>query len=95
MPLPCPEGRSGVAPQAAAGLTQQELASKAGLSISGLVQIELGTVPDPRVSTLRALAKALGVSLDELAGEEEETPPEQPKEPPAAPPKRPGRRPKK
>ncbi len=59
----------------AAGLTQQALATAAGLSVSAVVQIESGKIPDPRVSTLRALAKALGVGLDELAGEEDAPPP--------------------
>jgi transcriptional regulator with XRE-family HTH domain len=70
----------------AAGLTQQGLAMKAGLSISAVVQIELGKIPDPRVSTLRSLARALGVTLDALAGEEEDEAGEPP--PPAEPPKR-------
>jgi transcriptional regulator with XRE-family HTH domain len=68
----------------AAGMTQQELASKAGLSISGVVQIELRTVPDPRVSNLRAL----GVTLDEVAGRAEGAGPEQQEEPPTGPKKR-------
>lgn len=54
-----------------AGLTQQELATAAGLSVSNVSQIEAGKIPDPRMSTLRALAKALGCGLDELAGEDE------------------------
>ena len=54
----------------AADLTQQDLAVMAGLSISSVVQIERGIIPDPRMSTLRALAKALGVSMDELAAED-------------------------
>jgi transcriptional regulator with XRE-family HTH domain len=53
-------------------LTQQALATKAGLSVSAVVQIESGKIPDPRISTLRKLARGLGVSLDELAGEEED-----------------------
>src|SRR5262249_33109773 len=51
----------------AAGLTQQALAVRAGLSISGVVHLEAGRIPDPRVSTLKALAVALGVGLDALA----------------------------
>jgi ribosome-binding protein aMBF1 (putative translation factor) len=69
----------------AVGMTQQDLAVKAGLSISAVVHIEAGRIPDPRVSTLRALAKALGLSMDVLAAEDEpEAPPaesEQPKKP--------------
>jgi transcriptional regulator with XRE-family HTH domain len=50
----------------AAGLTQQQLATKAGLSMSGLGTIEQGKKPDPRLSTVVALANALGVTVDEL-----------------------------
>jgi transcriptional regulator with XRE-family HTH domain len=50
---------------AAAGLTQQ-LAVKAGLSVSNLSQIEQGQKEDPRISTVVALASALGVTVDEL-----------------------------
>jgi transcriptional regulator with XRE-family HTH domain len=53
--------------RAAAGMSLQQLATKAGLSMSGVVQIETGTIPDPRLSTVKALARALGVSLDVLA----------------------------
>jgi transcriptional regulator with XRE-family HTH domain len=74
--------------RAAVGLTQQELAVKAGLSVSVVSQIEQGTNADPRLSTLAALARALGVNLDQLAGGT--TPaPEPPGEKPA--PKRGGR----
>jgi transcriptional regulator with XRE-family HTH domain len=52
----------------AAGLNQQELADKAGLSMSVVSQIERGKKLDPRVSTIEALADALGVSVDELLG---------------------------
>jgi transcriptional regulator with XRE-family HTH domain len=55
--------------RAAADLSQQALAMKAGLSVSNVAQIESGKIPNPRMHTLRALAKALGVTLDELAGE--------------------------
>jgi transcriptional regulator with XRE-family HTH domain len=56
----------------AAELTQQALAVKAGLSISAVVQIENGSIPDPRLSTVRALAKGLGVTLDDLGAEDDE-----------------------
>ena len=68
----------------AAGLTQQALATKAGLSMSAVIHIEKGRIPDPRGSTLKALAGALGVTVDELLSDEPEAPPvegEQPKEP--------------
>lgn len=50
----------------AAGLSQQKLATAAGLSISIISQIEQGATADPRGSTLRAIAGALGVGLDAL-----------------------------
>ncbi len=55
----------------AADLTQQDLANKADLSISAVVQIEAGKIPDPRISTLKALAKALGVTVDELISDDD------------------------
>jgi transcriptional regulator with XRE-family HTH domain len=51
-----------------AGMSQQSLAVSAGLSVSLVSQIERGSRVDPRVSTITALATALGVSLDELVG---------------------------
>ena len=53
----------------AAGLTQAALAAKSGLTLSNLRQIEQGATANPRIDTMRQLAKALGVTLDELAGE--------------------------
>jgi transcriptional regulator with XRE-family HTH domain len=53
----------------AAGLSQQELATKAGLSMSLVAQLEQGFKDDPRLSTMWALASTLGVTLDELAGD--------------------------
>ena len=50
----------------AAGMSQQSLAVAAGLSVSLVSQIEQGSRSDPRISTTAALAKALGVSLDDL-----------------------------
>jgi transcriptional regulator with XRE-family HTH domain len=53
----------------AAGMSQQALAIAAGLSISVVTQLEQGTKADPRISTVVALAKALGVSVDALVAE--------------------------
>jgi transcriptional regulator with XRE-family HTH domain len=56
-----------------AGLSQQALATAAGLSISVVTQLEQGNRSDPRVSTAAALASALGVTMDEmLAGAADE-----------------------
>jgi transcriptional regulator with XRE-family HTH domain len=49
-----------------AELTQQDLAVKAGLSVAVVSQIEQGKIADPRLSTLRALAEALGVDCNTL-----------------------------
>lgn len=49
-----------------AGLSQQALAIAAGLSISVLSKLEQGTNENPRVNTVRALAKALGVAMEDL-----------------------------
>jgi transcriptional regulator with XRE-family HTH domain len=49
-----------------AALTQGELAEKAGVGINTIVRIETGGITEPRVSTLRKLAEALGVHPREL-----------------------------
>jgi transcriptional regulator with XRE-family HTH domain len=63
----------------AAGLTQQALAVKAGVSVSVVQHIEQGAIPDPRVSTLVQLARAMGVPLDALVEDGGEPAPEKPK----------------
>lgn len=55
------------------GMTQQSLATAAGLPWSVVAKIEQGVTKNPRLDTLRALARALGVTLDELAGQSEES----------------------
>ncbi len=65
--------------RAAAGLTQQALATRAGLSMSLVAQMEHGSRVDPKLSTLVALAKALNTTLDPLAWGVEEQPPPGPR----------------
>ncbi|HXB16396.1 MAG TPA: helix-turn-helix transcriptional regulator [Solirubrobacteraceae bacterium] len=48
------------------GLTQEALASRAGITTGTYARLELGQ-SDPSWSTLRAVAKALGVTLSQLA----------------------------
>jgi transcriptional regulator with XRE-family HTH domain len=48
-------------------LTQQALATKAGVSRAYLARLEMGR-HDPPLSRLRTLAKALRVSVAELVG---------------------------
>jgi 8-oxo-dGTP diphosphatase/putative hydrolase of the HAD superfamily len=52
----------------AAGLTQQALCQKAGLSYSTLTKIERGAIKSPSVFTIQSITGALGISLDELMG---------------------------
>jgi len=52
-----------------AGLTQQQLATRAGLSLSNLAQTEQGLKGDPKAKTAIALAEALNMSVYDLIGE--------------------------
>lgn len=56
------------------GISQQTLATQAGLSVSAVFQIEQGSKADPRVSTVAAIADALGVAVDDLLREASESP---------------------
>jgi transcriptional regulator with XRE-family HTH domain len=49
-----------------ADISQQELAFRSGLSVSVISQIEQGKKEDPRLSTIVALADALGVDVGKL-----------------------------
>lgn len=51
-----------------AGLTQQQLCQKSGLSYSTLAKIERGAIKSPSVFTIQQVATALGSSLDSLVG---------------------------
>ena len=53
-----------------AGLTQQDLCNKAGLSYSTLAKIERGAIRAPSIFTIESIADVIGVSLDELVGHE-------------------------
>lgn len=52
-----------------AGLTQQELCQRAGLSYSTLAKIERGAIKSPSIFTIQSIAAALGSTLNELMGE--------------------------
>ena len=52
----------------AAGLTQAGLAVRVGVSTTTLHKIEVGRIPDPRVSTVVKIADVLQVRLDALVG---------------------------
>jgi FMN phosphatase YigB (HAD superfamily) len=51
-----------------AGLTQQALCQKTGLSYSTLTKIERGAISAPSVFTIQQIARTLGLGLDELLG---------------------------
>jgi FMN phosphatase YigB (HAD superfamily)/DNA-binding XRE family transcriptional regulator len=61
-------GRHLQAARRSAGLTQQDLCHKAGLSYSTLTKIERGAIRAPSIFTIQSIAEALGVTLDELLG---------------------------
>ncbi|HLB66493.1 MAG TPA: HAD-IA family hydrolase [Candidatus Saccharimonadales bacterium] len=51
-----------------AGITQQELCQKAGLSYSTLAKIERGAIKSPSIFTIEQIARVLNTSLDALVG---------------------------
>ena len=53
----------------AAGLSQEALARASGVSATVISRIERGAIAEPSLRTLRALARTLSTSLDELARE--------------------------
>lgn len=52
-----------------AGLTQQQLCQKAGLSYSTLAKIERGAIKAPSIFTIQSIAGAVGLTLSELMGD--------------------------
>lgn len=59
-------GRRVQAVRTEAGLTQQALCHKAGLSYSTLTKIERGAIKSPSIFTIQSIALALNMGLDEL-----------------------------
>jgi transcriptional regulator with XRE-family HTH domain len=55
--------------RATMGLSQDQLARKAGITYSTLTKLESGVNQNPKVKTLQQLAAALEVTLDELMKE--------------------------
>jgi transcriptional regulator with XRE-family HTH domain len=51
------------------GLSQEQLAQKAGITYSTLAKLESGVNQNPKVKTLQQIATALEVSLDDLMKE--------------------------
>jgi len=51
------------------GLSQEKLARLANVSFTTVVKIESGESKHPTIQTMAGIAKALGISLDDLAKE--------------------------
>jgi transcriptional regulator with XRE-family HTH domain len=51
------------------GISQEELARKAGVTYSTLIKLESGSNKNPTVKTLQQIAQALDVTLDDLMKE--------------------------
>lgn len=54
------------------GLSQEKLARLADISYNTIVKIESGDSKNPTFQTMTGIAKALGVSLDDLANADRE-----------------------
>jgi HTH-type transcriptional regulator, competence development regulator len=48
------------------GISQDVLSKRANLAFHTIAKIESGSTPDPRIETVKKIADALGVSLDDL-----------------------------
>lgn len=59
----------------AKGMTQEQVARAANLGLSHYARLEQGGITDPTWSTVRAIAKALGVTVMDLEDVESEPPP--------------------
>ena len=48
------------------GVSQDKLSKLADVTLHTLTKIETGATPDPRIETLKKIAKALNVGVDDL-----------------------------
>ena len=48
------------------GISQDKLSKIAEVTLHTITKIESGATPDPRIETLRKIARALGVGVDDL-----------------------------
>ena len=48
------------------GISQDILSKRANLAFHTIAKIEAGSTPDPRIETVKKIANALGVTLDDL-----------------------------
>lgn len=64
-----------------AGLSQEQLAYKAGVTVGVVTKLERGSVDDPQWSTIRKIARILGANLNELATATDEPSEDAPQKP--------------
>jgi transcriptional regulator with XRE-family HTH domain len=48
------------------GISQDKLSKLAGITLHTITKIESGATPDPRIKTIKKIADALGVGIDDL-----------------------------
>ncbi len=48
------------------GISQDKLSKLAGITVHTITKIESGVTPDPRIKTIKKIAKALDISVDKL-----------------------------
>lgn len=48
------------------GISQDKLSKLAGTALYTITKIESGATPDPRIETVKKIARALGVTVDDL-----------------------------
>lgn len=51
------------------GVSQDKLSKLAGVTLHTITKIESGATADPRVETIKSIAKALDVKVDDLLGD--------------------------
>jgi len=48
------------------GISQDKLSKLAGITLHTITKIESGATPEPRIETVKKIADALGVSIEDL-----------------------------
>jgi len=51
------------------GISQDTLSKRANLAFHTVAKIEVGSTPNPRIETVKSIAEALGVGVDDLLKE--------------------------
>lgn len=48
------------------GISQDKISKLAGVTLHTITKIESGATPDPRIETVKKIAQALGINVDDL-----------------------------